>query len=110
MSISMERFASEGKWRGGRDLTVGAPHRPAPGVDRECHYCGFAAPARCELPQRCPKYGGSAWERRTRTADRFDVAEERATVTRDIGRALAALARTEHSRPMASHAASCRWH
>jgi hypothetical protein len=100
MSISVDRFASFGTWANGRSLCK--PLLPiAPVVTRrECHYCGFVPADAAEMPPRCPKCGGSAWDRRTTRGGGAAAAapepEERcATVIHGIGRALS---RRRHAR------------
>jgi hypothetical protein len=85
----MERFGSEGTWKGGRELTIAAPDRSALLFERECHYCGFTFTESHMGLGRCPKCGGSSWERRIRVPGSGGVKEGRGTVVRDIGRALA---------------------
>jgi len=88
MSIGTDRFSSIGTWHSGRNLFKDLLPATTVVTQRECHYCGFVPVAQSSAPRRCPKCGGSAWERRvTRHAAR-EPQEQCATVVRDIGRAL----------------------
>jgi hypothetical protein len=87
MSIATDRFGSIGTWDSGRNLL--RHHLPATTVvtERECHYCGFVPADESGALRRCPKCGGSAWQRRV-TRHAAPEPEQRSTVVRDIGRAL----------------------
>ena len=60
MSISMERFASEGQF-----ATYDAFHAPkrVPVFQLQCRSCGFEPPDSVVAPRLCPKCHGEAWER-----------------------------------------------
>jgi len=73
MSISMERFASEGHF---------TTYNPAvSGVDRvtifqlQCRACGFEPDAAVIPPRLCPKCHGESWERYARPGSILDNAD-----------------------------------
>ena len=90
MSISMDHFGSVGRWRGGRDLLVDAWPLGQAVSFVECHYCGFGHSGVERELTRCPKCGGSAWERCTTHRGALPPIEGRSAVLSDIGHALAA--------------------
>jgi rubrerythrin len=61
MSISMERFASEGEFP-----TYDPHHQPAGRVaifELQCRSCGFEPADTVVPPKRCPKCHGDSWDR-----------------------------------------------
>ena len=72
MSISMEKFASEGHF---------ATYNPFPPSERrvnvfslQCRSCGFEPDEAVTPPRLCPKCHGNAWERFARPGSILDNA------------------------------------
>ena len=73
MSISMERFGSEGRF---------ATYTPLPAMEArtmvfqvQCRSCGFEPDAVVTPPRLCPKCHGESWERFARPGSILDNAE-----------------------------------
>jgi Zn finger protein HypA/HybF involved in hydrogenase expression len=73
MSISMERFASNGQFA--TLATNSLPSQPVPLFRMQCHCCGFEPEDTVVPPRICPKCHSQAWERFARPHSILDNAE-----------------------------------
>jgi hypothetical protein len=73
MSISMERFGSEGHFATYNPFAA-ASHRTAI-FQIQCRCCGFEPEGAVTPPRLCPKCHGESWERYTRPGSILDNAD-----------------------------------
>jgi hypothetical protein len=73
MSISMDRFASEGLFTS-YDPFAHVPQRISV-FSLECRQCGYQTPDPVSAPRVCPKCHGQAWERFARPGSVLENAE-----------------------------------
>lgn len=73
MSISMERFGSEGHFATYNPVAAAA-HRTAI-FQIQCRCCGFEPEATVTPPRLCPKCHGESWERYARPGSILDNAD-----------------------------------
>ena len=72
MSISMERFASEGHFPTYDPVSVGV--HPVAIFHLQCRSCGYEPQAVVTPPRLCPKCHGESWERYARPGSILDNA------------------------------------
>jgi hypothetical protein len=72
MSISMERFASEGRFLSYNPHASGV--RPVTVFQLQCRSCGFEPEGAVTPPRFCPKCHGESWERFARPGSILDNA------------------------------------
>lgn len=73
MSISMERFASEGRFLSYNPFPVSL--RPVTVFHLQCRGCGFEPEASITPPKICPKCHAKSWERFARPGSILDNAD-----------------------------------
>lgn len=73
MSISMERFGSEGHFATYNPIAATA-HRTAI-FQIQCRCCGFEPEGAVTAPRLCPKCHGESWERYARPGSILDNAD-----------------------------------
>jgi hypothetical protein len=73
MSISMERFGSEGHFATYKPVDAAPVGRVAI-FQIQCRCCGFEPEGAVTAPRLCPKCHGNAWERYTRPGSILDNA------------------------------------
>jgi PHP family Zn ribbon phosphoesterase len=77
MPIAMEQFGShEQRWESGE---LGGIPRSAFPYCLQCRTCGFEPENAVTAPHRCPKCGGSAWERFALPASLLTTADRHAS-------------------------------
>jgi len=73
MSISMERFASDGQFARFNPHAVGSQRVPL--FQMQCHCCGFEPEDTVVPPRICPKCHSQAWERYAKPHSILDNAD-----------------------------------
>lgn len=73
MSISMERFGSEGHFATYNPITAGVGRVTI--FQLQCRSCGFEPEGAVTPPRLCPKCHGEAWERYARPGSILDNAD-----------------------------------
>ena len=73
MSISMERFGSEGRFATYNPISAGVQRVTI--FQLQCRSCGFEPEGAVTPPRLCPKCHGEAWERYARPGSILDNAD-----------------------------------
>ncbi|HEY2584905.1 MAG TPA: hypothetical protein VGI81_03960 [Tepidisphaeraceae bacterium] len=73
MSISMERFGSEGHFATYNPLTAGVQRATI--FQIQCRSCGFEPEGAVTPPRLCPKCHGESWERYARPGSILENAD-----------------------------------